>query len=204
MTAAVDRVLHLITLATDISASENEARNAAVAACRLIRENGFQVVTGTASDDESPDMRAARVAWAAAKMTCPVCCVPLIFGEDMVIVARRYTHAACASTPVAACACCLEFIPPGERTLEFGVGQVHKSCVGKPKVKRPPVCIFCQETVMQDDGMWNCDSMFVHKTCEARAEATREVLRAQWVADEAKRKAKAERKAARNKAKAKD
>jgi hypothetical protein len=45
MTDPIFRVKQLIALATDPAASEEEARTAALAACKDIRRNGYQVVT---------------------------------------------------------------------------------------------------------------------------------------------------------------
>jgi hypothetical protein len=47
MTAPIDRVAALVALATDPAASENEKRNAALAACEIVKKEGLAVDSPT-------------------------------------------------------------------------------------------------------------------------------------------------------------
>jgi hypothetical protein len=91
----VERVHHLIKLAVDAGAAENESRNAAVMACRLIDKHGLAIVAHAPSEPyrapppppprppppQAHSTARGRVIYSRFATTCRACREPIEVGE---------------------------------------------------------------------------------------------------------------------------
>lgn len=91
----IDKIDKLIDLAVNPSSNEHEARNAALYACKLLRENGYFVTDRQPKRRTNPEP--VRVAQTAERRhECAWCSRWIRPGQDMCAVNGSYFHVKCA------------------------------------------------------------------------------------------------------------